>query len=99
MDDLDDGFPGEPQDRNELKHFFELKLSPSMKQQLARANYVYPTPVQEAAIPPALEGRDILATAQTGTGKTLSFLIPLIERMATGTTDTKALVLLPTREL
>src|SRR5215472_2940215 len=70
-----------------------------MKQQLARANYVYPTPVQEAAIPPALEGRDILATAQTGTGKTLSFLIPLIERMATGTTDTKALVLLPTREL
>ena len=99
MDDLDDGFMGEPQDRNELKHFFELKLSPSMKQQLARANYVYPTPVQEAAIPPALEGRDILATAQTGTGKTLSFLIPLIERMATGTTDTKALVLLPTREL
>ena len=70
-----------------------------MQQQLARANFVYPTPVQEAAIPPAMEGRDVLATAQTGTGKTLSFLIPLIERMATEKIDSKALVLLPTREL
>jgi ATP-dependent RNA helicase RhlE len=55
--------------------------------------------VQAAALPPALEGRDILATAQTGTGKTLSFLIPLIERMATSPKEAKALVLLPTREL
>jgi ATP-dependent RNA helicase RhlE len=82
-----------------LKLFFELNLSQSMQQQLARANFVYPTPVQEAAIPPAMEGRDVLATAQTGTGKTLSFLIPLIERMATEKIDSKALVLLPTREL
>jgi ATP-dependent RNA helicase RhlE len=70
-----------------------------MQKQLARANFIQPTPVQAATLPPALEGRDILATAQTGTGKTLSFLIPLIERMATGANDTKALVLLPTREL
>jgi ATP-dependent RNA helicase RhlE len=99
MDDFDDGAsrPG-AQDRKKLKLFSELKLSPSMRQQLTCANYVYPTPVQEAAIPPALQGRDVLATAQTGTGKTLSFLIPLIERMATDS-DTKALVLLPTREL
>ena len=82
-----------------MKLFFELNLSQSMQQQLARANFVYPTPVQEAAIPPAMEGRDVLATAQTGTGKTLSFLIPLIERMATEKIDSKALVLLPTREL
>ncbi|HKF47556.1 MAG TPA: DEAD/DEAH box helicase [Terracidiphilus sp.] len=82
-----------------MKLFSELKLSPSMRRQLARANFVYPTPVQEAAIPPALEGRDVLATAQTGTGKTLSFLIPLIERMAVEASDAKALVLLPTREL
>jgi ATP-dependent RNA helicase RhlE len=82
-----------------LKLFFELKLSSFMQRQLTRANYVYPTPVQEAAIPPSLEGRDVLATAQTGTGKTLSFLIPLIERMATDSMDTRALVLLPTREL
>ena len=60
-----------------------------------------PTPVQIAAIPPALEGRDVLATAQTGTGKTLSFLIPIVE-MLQKTKDmnaAQALILLPTREL
>jgi ATP-dependent RNA helicase RhlE len=100
MDDFDDGIfrPGR-ETGIELKLFFELNLSPSMQQQLKTANFVYPTPVQEAAIPPAMEGRDVLATAQTGTGKTLSFLIPLIERLATESIDTKALVLLPTREL
>lgn len=87
------------QDRNKLKLFSELQLSQTMQRQLANANYIHPTPVQAAALPPALEGRDVLATAQTGTGKTLSFLIPLIERMAGGAKDTKALVLLPTREL
>ncbi len=70
-----------------------------MQRQLARANFIHPTPVQAAALPPALEGRDVLATAQTGTGKTLSFLIPLIERIAADVKDTRALVLLPTREL
>ncbi len=70
-----------------------------MQRKLAHANFINPTPVQAAALPPALEGRDVLATAQTGTGKTLSFLIPLIERMTAGSQDTKALVLLPTREL
>jgi ATP-dependent RNA helicase RhlE len=70
-----------------------------MQRQLAHSNFVHPTPVQAAALPPALEGRDILATAQTGTGKTLSFLIPVIERLDAGPKETKALVLLPTREL
>jgi ATP-dependent RNA helicase RhlE len=99
-DDLDDGI-SEPgmQDRNELKLFSELQLSQTMQRQLADANFIHPTPVQTAALPPALEGRDVLATAQTGTGKTLSFLIPIIERMRTGTNDSKTLVLLPTREL
>jgi ATP-dependent RNA helicase RhlE len=87
------------QNRNELKIFSELPLSKTMKRHLADADFVYPTPVQEAALPPALEGRDVLATAETGTGKTLSFLIPLIERMAGSENDMKALVLLPTREL
>ena len=64
-----------------MNQFSDFNLSASLKQQLANANFVTPTPVQAAAIPPALEGRDILATAQTGTGKTLSFLIPLIEKM------------------
>lgn len=70
-----------------------------MQKQLAHAKFINPTPVQAAALPPALEGRDILATAQTGTGKTLSFLIPIIEQMASGSKDAKVLILLPTREL
>ena len=82
-----------------MKLFSELQLSQTMQRHLADANFIHPTPVQAAALPPALEGRDVLATAQTGTGKTLSFLIPLIERMAGDAKDTKALVLLPTREL
>ena len=70
---------------------------------MARLNnnkFTTPTPVQAAAIPPALEGRDILATAQTGTGKTLSFLIPIVETITkTKGPGAHALVLLPTREL
>jgi ATP-dependent RNA helicase RhlE len=82
-----------------LKLFSELPLSPALQKQLSDANFITPTPVQAAAIPPALEGRDILATAQTGTGKTLSFLIPLIERLPANAKGTTALILLPTREL
>lgn len=82
-----------------MKQFSELKLSPALQKQLADANFIHPTPVQAAAIPPALEGRDVLATAQTGTGKTLSFLIPLIERLPAAGKGATALVLLPTREL
>ena len=63
--------------------------------------FVTPTPVQDGAIPPALEGRDVLATAQTGTGKTLSFLIPIVELLqkAEDADGAQALILLPTREL
>jgi ATP-dependent RNA helicase RhlE len=94
-----DGSDEALQDRNHLKQFSELELSPALQQRLASANFINPTPVQAAAIPPALEGQDILATAQTGTGKTLSFLIPLIERMPPAGKGASALVLLPTREL
>jgi ATP-dependent RNA helicase RhlE len=70
---------------------------------MARLNankFETPTPVQAGAIPPALEGRDVLATAQTGTGKTLSFLIPIIEQLQKADTrGAQALILLPTREL
>ena len=63
-------------------------------------NFVIPTPVQAGCIPPALEGRDILATAQTGTGKTLGFLIPIVEMMQKNDVPgAQALILLPTREL
>lgn len=64
------------------------------------SRFSVPTPVQAAAIPPALEGKDVLATAQTGTGKTLAFLIPVIERLLKEhKPGVAALVLVPTREL
>lgn len=65
--------------RKILTQFTDFTLLPALQKKLAQANFITPTPVQEGAIPPALEGRDVLATAQTGTGKTLSFLIPIIE--------------------
>jgi len=71
-----------------------------MQQRLAAANFTIPTPVQTAAIPHALAGTDLMATAQTGTGKTLAFAIPIIERLQThAACGVEALVLVPTREL
>ena len=87
--------------------FTDFDISQSLKDRLSAAGFVTPTPVQAGAIPPALEGDDILATASTGTGKTLSFLIPMIDRLEEiskpSTRGAKnpilALILLPTREL
>ena len=80
--------------------FTELPLSSALQKKLAAAQFTNLTPIQERAIPPALEGRDVIGTAQTGTGKTLAFLIPLIEMLEQRTSaHTTALVLLPTREL
>ena len=78
-----------------------MPLSAGLQQKLAQFNFTTPTPVQASAIPPALEGKDVLATAQTGTGKTLAFLLPMIERLAAQAADRKvaALILVPTREL
>jgi ATP-dependent RNA helicase RhlE len=80
--------------------FSELPLSPALQRTLAAAQFTNLTPIQERAIPPALEGRDVIGTAQTGTGKTLAFLIPLIETLnREPVPNAIALVLLPTREL
>jgi len=80
--------------------FSELPLSFALQQRLSAAQFINLTPIQERAIPPALEGRDVIGTAQTGTGKTLAFLIPLIETLQQEQAhSTAALVLLPTREL
>ena len=80
--------------------FSDLPLSSALKQKLAAAQFLIPTPVQEATIPHALAGKDILATAQTGTGKTLAFLIPAIERLAQNQgRQVEVLILVPTREL
>lgn len=80
--------------------FSELPLSSALQQKLAAAQFTIPTPIQVQAIPPAIEGKDVLATAQTGTGKTLAFLVPLIELLSREPLrQVSALVLLPTREL
>jgi ATP-dependent RNA helicase RhlE len=78
-----------------------MPLSAGLQQKLAQFHFTTPTPVQASAIPPALEGKDVLATAQTGTGKTLAFLIPVMEHLnAQGPQrQIAALVLVPTREL
>src|SRR2546429_3478998 len=80
--------------------FTELPLSSALQQKLAAAQFTIPTPIQMQAIPPALERKDVLATAQTGTGKTLAFLIPMIEMLSQQPSrQLNVLVLLPTREL
>src|SRR5205823_9061689 len=91
-----------------MNQFSELSLSQSIHQNLARNSFVEPTPVQAQAIPSALTGADVVATAQTGTGKTLAFLVPIIESLLKASksngnrgfrTPIRALVLSPTREL
>lgn len=85
-----------------ITRFSELNLTPALMARLNANKFETPTPVQAGAIPPALEGRDLLTTAQTGTGKTLSFLIPLAEMLQTSQCRgpaAHALILLPTREL
>ena len=80
--------------------FTELPLSAVLQQKLAAAQFINLTPIQESAIPPALEGKDVIGTAQTGTGKTLAFLIPIIETLRTQPAQqASVLILLPTREL
>lgn len=84
-----------------IQHFSDLKLCSALRNNLDKNRFVTPTPVQAQAIPPILEGRDVVATAQTGTGKTLAFSIPLIEALAAvpRTKTIKVLILSPTREL
>ncbi|MBI3356201.1 MAG: DEAD/DEAH box helicase [Nitrospirae bacterium] len=81
-------------------NFHALGLSEALLQDLAAAGFSSPTPIQEQAIPPALAGRDVIGCAQTGTGKTAAFVIPLVERLAAlPKGQPVALILAPTREL
>ncbi|MDD4700190.1 MAG: DEAD/DEAH box helicase [Oscillospiraceae bacterium] len=86
-------------------HFKELNIMPSILKALESENYTEPTPIQEQAIPPILEGRDLLGCAQTGTGKTAAFAVPTLQLLSqdeaarTGPRHIRALVLTPTREL
>jgi ATP-dependent RNA helicase RhlE len=82
--------------------FSDFALRPQLLQAVTELGYVEPTPIQERAIPVVLEGRDLMAAAQTGTGKTAAFALPVLERLmqapATGRSP-RALILVPTREL
>ena len=81
-----------------ITSFADFNLAPALNTALANMNYTTPTPIQMQAIPLAMEGRDILGSAQTGTGKTAAFAIPLISKILASPRGT-ALVLTPTREL
>jgi ATP-dependent RNA helicase DeaD len=80
--------------------FADLNLRPDLLEALASLGYEEPTPIQSEAIPPLLQGKDLLGQAATGTGKTAAFALPLLERLGTDRSGTPvALVLVPTREL
>lgn len=85
-----------------MTKFSDLKLDPKVLKAIEEAGYETPTPIQAGAIPPALEGRDVLGIAQTGTGKTASFTLPMITLLGKGRARARmprSLVLCPTREL
>ncbi len=81
-----------------LVRFDQLNLSTETLADIHRAGYAAPTPIQAKAIPQALKGADLIGCAQTGTGKTAAFVIPIVERLAGGS-GLRALILVPTREL
>ncbi len=86
----------------EPKTFAELGLSPKVQAAIDAAGYTSPTPIQAEAIPIAITGRDVLGIAQTGTGKTASFVLPMITRLESGRARARmprSLILAPTREL
>ena len=81
-----------------MKNFTELNLNPSLMQSITRMHFKIPTPIQAQAIPPALIGKDVLGTAQTGTGKTLCYGIACINNLLNNR-GSNALIICPTREL
>ena len=81
-----------------MNNFNELNIESKLKNSLKYSNFIKPTPIQAKAIPIALHGKDILGTAQTGTGKTLAFTIPLLNKLIINK-NTKGLIVCPTREL
>ena len=84
---------------NDETSFAELGLTAPLLDAIRDAGYDTPTPIQREAIPVALKGRDLIGLAQTGTGKTASFTLPIVQRMLGGPRRTRALILTPTREL
>src|ERR1700722_6282281 len=79
--------------------FDTLGLRPEVLTAVRDVGYTHPTPIQRDAIPLALQGRDLMGLAQTGTGKTAAFTLPIIDRLLDGPRRTRVLILTPTREL
>ena len=79
--------------------FKDLGLASVLTDKCAAMGYTEPTPIQKQAIPVVMSGRDMIACAETGTGKTAAFLLPIMQRLLQGGRGTRALVLVPTREL
>src|SRR4051794_6949115 len=82
-----------------MNSFRGFNLKPEILQGIADLYYKKPTPIQEEAIPLALNGKDLIGQAQTGTGKTAAFVIPMLQMLEEDKKDVQALVMTPTREL
>jgi ATP-dependent RNA helicase DeaD len=91
--------PSDTPDHSDTPQFRDLGLAEALLQTLSDVGYETPSPIQAATIPPLLENRDIIGQAQTGTGKTAAFALPILSRLDLTRTKPQALVLAPTREL
>jgi ATP-dependent RNA helicase RhlE len=92
-----EGLPSHPVETT-AKSFRELALDPEILQSIENVGFVNPTPIQAAVIPPILEGRDVIALAQTGSGKTAAFAIPIAQRLTHGA-GLRCIIISPTREI
>ena len=82
-----------------MKSFKSLGVCDELIQALQKQGIKEPTPIQEQAIPVVFKGNDVIAKAQTGTGKTLAFLLPILQRVHTDVHQEQVLIIAPTREL
>ncbi len=89
----------EPPEAQAIGGFAKLGLIEPLLQSIRELGFEEPTPIQRQAIPLLLEGRDVVAQAQTGTGKTAAFALPLLQRLDIDSRSVQALILSPTREL
>src|SRR5512136_357352 len=80
-------------------NFLKLGIQQDTNELLQKAGFAEPTPIQQQAIPLLLAGKDVIAQAQTGTGKTLAFLLPIMQKINTSENFVQALIITPTREL
>ncbi|MAT41682.1 MAG: hypothetical protein CL609_05020 [Anaerolineaceae bacterium] len=85
--------------RNKMSHFEQIQVKDELLQAIRAMGFEEPTPIQKQAIPPLLDGRDIVGQAQTGTGKTAAYALPMLERIDTTQPYVQGFILTPTREL